>query len=129
MLRLQKDVGGLVRATFSKSITNQAGPLLELHYGRWTRLSNVIAAHISTVLEKRGTITRGRRSHRDRRQASELGCRDEMPRSPRSQAPPLWCRACGAEILRHAETLIAMSCTHSPLLEAALVWRSTGVEL
>ena len=29
-----------------------------------------------------------------------------MPRSPRSQAPPLWCRACGAEILRHAETLI-----------------------
>ena len=70
MLRLQKDVGGLVRATFSKSITNQAGPLLELHYGRWTRLSNVIAAHISTVLEKRGTITRGRRSHRDRRQAS-----------------------------------------------------------
>jgi hypothetical protein len=43
MLRLQKDVGGLVRATFSKSITNQAGPLLELHYGRWTRLSADLA--------------------------------------------------------------------------------------
>jgi len=43
MLRLQKHVGGLVRATFSKSITNQAGPLLELHYGRWTRLSPDLA--------------------------------------------------------------------------------------
>jgi len=43
MLRLQKDVGGLVRASFSKSITNQAGPLLELHYGRWTRLSADLA--------------------------------------------------------------------------------------
>jgi hypothetical protein len=30
MLLLQKHLGGLVRATFSKSITNQAGPLLEL---------------------------------------------------------------------------------------------------
>jgi hypothetical protein len=43
MLRLQKHVGGLVRATFSKSITNQAGPLLELHYGRWTRLAPDLA--------------------------------------------------------------------------------------
>ena len=43
MLRLQKHVGGLVRATFSKSITNQAGPLLELHYDRWTRLSPDLA--------------------------------------------------------------------------------------
>ena len=43
MFRLQKHVGGLVRATFSKSITNQAGPLLELHYGRWTRLSSDLA--------------------------------------------------------------------------------------
>jgi hypothetical protein len=43
VLVLQKHVGGLVRATFSKSITNQAGPLLELHYGRWTRLSPDLA--------------------------------------------------------------------------------------
>ena len=43
MLLLQMHVGGLVRATFSKSITNQAGPLLELHYGRWTRLSSDLA--------------------------------------------------------------------------------------
>jgi hypothetical protein len=43
MLRLQKHVGGLVRATFSKSITNQAGPLLDLHYDRWTRLSPDLA--------------------------------------------------------------------------------------
>ena len=32
-----------MRATFSKSITNQAGPLLELHYGRWTRLAPDLA--------------------------------------------------------------------------------------
>jgi hypothetical protein len=43
MLLLQKHVGGLVRATFSKSITNQAGPLLELHYDRWTRLAPDLA--------------------------------------------------------------------------------------
>ena len=43
MLLLQKHVGGLVRATFSKSITNQAGPLLELHYERWTRLAPDLA--------------------------------------------------------------------------------------
>jgi hypothetical protein len=43
MLRLQKHVGGLVRATFSKSITNQAGPLLEVHYDRWTRLAPDLA--------------------------------------------------------------------------------------
>ena len=43
MFRLQKHVGGLVRATFSKSITNQAGPLLELHYDRWTRLAPDLA--------------------------------------------------------------------------------------
>jgi hypothetical protein len=43
MLLLQKHVGGLVRATFSKSITNQAGPLLNLHYGLWTRLSPDLA--------------------------------------------------------------------------------------
>jgi hypothetical protein len=43
MLLLQKQVGGLVRATFSKSITNQAGPLLELHYDRWTRLAPDLA--------------------------------------------------------------------------------------
>ncbi len=43
MFRLQKHVGGIVRATFSKSITNQAGPLLKLHYGRWTRLAPDLA--------------------------------------------------------------------------------------
>ena len=43
MLRLQKHMGGLVRASLSKSITNQAGPLLELHYDRWTRLSPDLA--------------------------------------------------------------------------------------
>eukprot|EP00900_Chrysochromulina_parva_P016134 jgi/Chrpa1/24521/Chrysochromulina_OHIO_Genome00024863-RA len=43
VLVLQKHVGGLVRATFSKSITNQTGPLLELHYGPWTRLSPDLA--------------------------------------------------------------------------------------
>ena len=43
MLLLHKHVGGLVRATFSKSITNQAGPLLELHYDRWTRLAPDLA--------------------------------------------------------------------------------------
>jgi hypothetical protein len=43
LLLLQKHVGGLVRATFSKSITNQAGPLLALHYDRWTRLSPDLA--------------------------------------------------------------------------------------
>ncbi len=43
LFRLQKHVGGLVRATFSNSITNQAGPLLELHYDRWTRLAPDLA--------------------------------------------------------------------------------------
>jgi hypothetical protein len=43
MFRLQKHVSGLVRATFSKSITNQAGPLLEVHYDRWTRLAPDLA--------------------------------------------------------------------------------------
>ena len=60
VLVLQKHVGGLVRATFSKSITNQAGPLLALHYDRWTRLSPDLAlpenAHVDWLNGARGLL-------------------------------------------------------------------------
>ena len=61
MLLLQMHVGGLVRATFSKSITNQAGPLLELHYGRWTRLSTDLALPENAQVGRPQGISAGER--------------------------------------------------------------------
>ena len=61
VLLLQKHVGGLVRATFSKSITNQAGPLLELHYGRWTRLSTDLALPENAQVGRPQGISAGER--------------------------------------------------------------------
>ena len=70
MLLLQKHVGGLVRATFSKSITNQAGPLLKARQGKASNRSQTPEIAMWSLLARHPRV---RRERDELNRASRLG--------------------------------------------------------